>query len=272
MYGALAVDGYLRPADASARMVQGARQALVIHPGLREARFELASSRFWFDWDWDGAEREFHELFAEPGADSAIDVRVPALLLWSRGQTGEALALMKTARRVDPGNLALTITTADYLKKAGNLDEAARIYRVAAEAEPSDPRAWFGLAEVLRRQSDVTGAIAALRKAYELAGEDDGAKALAAAHTEKDYEDAQIVMARLRLADLRALSKARYVSPLDLARLEAQVGEREKAFAHLEAAFAERSPGLVFLKVDSAWDRIRDDARFAALVKKVGIP
>ena len=79
-------------------------------------------------------------------------------------------------------------------------------------------------------------------------------------------------MARARLADLEALAQERYVSPLDLARLQAQVGEREEAFASLEAALAERSPGLVFLKVDRAWDRIRDDARFAALVRRVGIP
>jgi hypothetical protein len=97
-------------------------------------------------------------------------------------------------------------------------------------------------------------------------------KALAEARTEKDYESAQVAVARVRLSDLRALAKERYVSPLDLARLEAQVGEKEKAFQHLEAAFVERSPGLVLLKVDTAWDRIRDDPRFAALVRKVGIP
>jgi hypothetical protein len=118
----------------------------------------------------------------------------------------------------------------------------------------------------------VTGAIAALRKAYELAGEDDGVKALAAARTEKDYENARVAVAGGRLGELEALAKERYVSPLELARLEAQVGAREKAFAYLEAAFVERSPGIVLLKVDSAWDRIRDDSRFAALVKRVGIP
>ena len=179
---------------------------------------------------------------------------------------------MERARRIDPGNLAYRITTADYLKKAGKLEEAAALYRTAMEDEPSDPRALFGLAEILRRQGDVTGAIDALRKAYELSGEDDGVKALAAARTEKDYESAQVAVARVRLRDLEALAKERYVSPLELARLEAEVGEREKAFAHLEAAFVERSSGLVLLKVDSAWDRIRDDARFAALVRRVGIP
>ncbi len=271
-YGVMAVDGYVAPADAWARQAEGARKALVILPGLPTARFALLATWFWFDWDWDRAEREFRELLAEPGAAGAVDFRVPALLYWSRGRTEEALAVMEKARRVDPGNLAYTITTADYLKKAGNLEKAAGLYRSVTEAEPSDPRALFGLAEVLRRQGDLTGAIVALRKAYELSGEEDDVKALATARTEKDYENAQIAVARLRLGDLEALAKERYVSPLDLARLEAEVGEREKAFAHLDAAFAERSSGLVLLKVDTAWDRIRDDTRFAALVRRVGIP
>jgi tetratricopeptide (TPR) repeat protein len=249
-----------------------ARKALALHPGLPLARLNIAGRRFFFDWNWNGAERELREVSADPADPGAFDSRVFALLLWSRGQTDGALAEMEKSRRRDPGNLALTITTADYLKKAGNLEGAAGLYRAAMEAEPSDPRALFGLAEVLRRQGDVTGAIAALRKAYEVSGEDDGVRALAAARTERDYENAQVVVARVRLGDLEALAKERYVSPLELARLAAQSVEREKAFRYLEAAFAERSSGLVLLKVDTAWDRIRDDARFASLVKKVGIP
>ena len=274
IYGTMTVDGYLRPSEAFGRQDEGARKALALYPGLPQARVALASRRFFFDWDWAGAEREFRELLAEPGGPEAgsYDFRVFALLLWSRGRTDEAAAIMEKSRRLDPGNLALTITTADYLKKAGNLREAGDLYRAAMEAEPSDPRALFGLAEILRRQGDMTGAIDTLRRAYELTGEDDGVKALAAARTEKDYENALVAVARVRLSDLEALAKERYVSPLELARLEAQAGEREKAFAHLEAAFAERSSGLVLLKVDSAWDRIRDDTRFAALVRRVGIP
>jgi tetratricopeptide (TPR) repeat protein len=271
-YGPMAVDGYLSPADAFGLQDASAHKALALVPGLAAARLALASRRFFFDWDWAGAERELRELVAETGDPGLADFRVLALLLWSRGRTDEALAVMEKARRVDPGNLAFTIATADYLKKAGNLKEAAALYRAAMEAEPSDPRALFGLAEILRREGDVGGAIAALRKAYELTGEDDGVKALATARTEKDYENAQVAVARVRLRDLEALAKERYVSPLELARLEAQAGEREEAFAHLEAAFAERSSGLVLLKVDTAWDGIRGDARFAALVKRVGIP
>ena len=160
----------------------------------------------------------------------------------------------------------------NFLAQAGRLDDAIGYYKAVAEAEPSDPRPLFGLAEVLKRRGDVKGAIDARRKAYELSGEEDGAKALAAALTERDYEDAEAAVARFRLGELEALSKERYVSPLDIARLQAQVGEREKAFTSLEAAFTERSAGLVFLKVERAWDRVRDDARFAALVRRIGIP
>jgi hypothetical protein len=68
------------------------------------------------------------------------------------------------------------------------------------------------------------------------------------------------------------LRKTRYVSPLEIARLHAQVGDRDRALDGLQQALIERSPGIVFLKVDRAWDPIRLDSRFATLVKQVGIP
>src|SRR5512143_3357691 len=237
------------------------------------ARMALASRTFFFDWDWAAAEPELREVQARSREQAgAVDDRILAILLWSRGRTNEAVDVMEKARRLDPGNLAFTITTADYLKTAGKLEEAAKLYRAAMAAEPSDPRALYGLAEVLKRSGDAPGAIDALRKAYELSDESDGVKALSGARTEKDLENAQLAVARARLADLEDLAKQRYVSPLEIARLASQAGEREKAFTYLEKAFAERAGGLVLLKVDTALDRVRDDPRFSALVRMVGIP
>jgi serine/threonine-protein kinase len=272
VYGVMAFDGYMPPREASARQDEHVRKALALSPRLASARFQIAGRRWFYDWDWAGGERDFREVFAETGSSATLDFRPFALMLWSRGGTEEALALMEKARRVDPGNLAYTVAAADYLKKAGNLDEAAALYRSAMEADPSDPRALYGMAEILRKKGDVPAAIDALRKAYELSDESDGIKALAAARTEKDYESAQVAVARARLAEFEALAKERYVSPLDIARFAAQAGEREKAFSYLEKAFAERSGGLTLLKVDTAWDSVRDDARFGALVRRVGIP
>ena len=227
-YGLMAMDGYMPPAEAFARMDEGARKALALDPGLPEARFALASRRFLFDWDWAGAERELRELARSAGRPgSRLDgSSLLALLLWSRGRTERGARGDGEGAADRPGKPDLHDRRRPTIsRRPGGSRRRPVATEAAIEAEPSDPRALFGLAEVLRRQGDVTGAIAALRKAYELSGEDDGVKALAAARTEKDYENAQVAVARVRLGDLEALAKERYVSPLELARLEAQVGE-----------------------------------------------
>lgn len=271
-YGSIAVSGFAPPAEASARAEEEARKVLELDPGNVSARASLALCRLFFHWDWAGTERELAELSTDPRVLRGEQFRPIALSLWARGRTEEAVALMERALRVDPGNLVLRNTMGNLLAQAGRLEESIGSYRAALEAEPSDARPLFGLADVLKRRGDIRGAIDTRRKAYELSGEVDGAVALAAARTERDYENAELAVARSRLAKREALAEERYVSPLDLARLYAQVGEREKAFASLEGAVAERTGGLVFLKVEGAWDRIRDDPRFASVVRRVGIP
>ena len=271
-YSAIAVDGWAPPTESWRRSDEEVRKALELDPDNVIARGALAIRRFYRDWNWPGAERELQELATDPRVLLGEQFRPIGLYFWAVGQTDDAVALMGRALKVDPGNLVLRNMMGNYLAQAGRLDDAIRYYKDALQVEPSDPRPLFGLAEALKRKGDVSGAIATRRKAYEVSGEEDGAKALATARTAKDYESAEAAVARFRLEELEAVAQERYVSPLDFARLQAQVGEREKAFASLEAAFAERSPGLVFLKVERAWDRIRDDPRFAALVRRVGIP
>jgi tetratricopeptide (TPR) repeat protein len=160
----------------------------------------------------------------------------------------------------------------DAFAQAGRLDEALAAYREIIAAEPSDPRGLYGVAETLRRRGDLAGAINSLRKAFELSDEIEGVKALAKARTEEDYDRAQLVVSRSRLEQLEQLAKVRYVSPFDLGRLHALMNDRDQAFAELQRAVDERSAALALLKVDRAWDRIRDDPRFAAIVEQVGIP
>jgi hypothetical protein len=71
---------------------------------------------------------------------------------------------------------------------------------------------------------------------------------------------------------VEALARRRYVEPLDIARLHAQIGNREQALAGLERAVDDNSVGLTLLKVDQAWDSVRAEPRFAAVVRRIGIP
>jgi len=50
------------------------------------------------------------------------------------------------------------------------------------------------------------------------------------------------------------------------------MGERDKAFIWLNRAVDEHDYSMEYLKVDPIFDPIRDDPRFAQLMRKVGLP
>jgi tetratricopeptide (TPR) repeat protein len=64
----------------------------------------------------------------------------------------------------------------------------------------------------------------------------------------------------------------RYASAYAVAVVYAGLGDTERAFACLDAAYRERSPWLVWLKRDPRWNDIRADVRFQRLVRMVGLP
>ena len=109
------------------------------------------------------------------------------------------------------------------------------------------PNAWLGLAEVRRAQGRFDEAIDARRRGDE-SPEDAGLRrAYATGHGAAGYREIETLAARLQLEALEQRSAdGAYVSPLDFARTYAQLGERERAFAMLESAFADRSPGMTF--------------------------
>jgi len=74
------------------------------------------------------------------------------------------------------------------------------------------------------------------------------------------------------LAELVAESNKQYVSPYYLAVVYVGLGRDQQAMDWLEKAFADRSNGLVFLKVEPELDSLRANPRFIALQKKLGFP
>jgi hypothetical protein len=73
------------------------------------------------------------------------------------------------------------------------------------------------------------------------------------------------------LGDLQRTSKERRVSPYSIALVYVGLGDKDRAFEWLERAYAERSPTLVYLKVEPQLDRLRSDPRFATLMTKMGL-
>lgn len=74
------------------------------------------------------------------------------------------------------------------------------------------------------------------------------------------------------LIQLNELSKRFYVPSTYIAAVYAGLGEKERAFQWLEKAYQERDEGLIYLNVAPPWGRLKSDARFASLVRRVGLP
>jgi eukaryotic-like serine/threonine-protein kinase len=272
-YGMMVTDGLERPTDAWPQVNRYMRQAVALDPSLPDAIVMEHGVAFLFDWDWSGAERARQRILTLPVGD--IDpsfLRPMAIEHWALGRPQEALRLARRTRELDPRSAYLAILEADYLLRSDQFDAAIALYEFALNEEPENVNAYFGLAEAKSRQGKFDEAIEARRKAHDVAGDDRLASLFSGAKGQDGYRRIDEAWVRLQLDELKEREKTKYVSPLDFARAYAQLNEKGLAFKYLDAAFVDRSPGLVFLKVDRAWDRVRDDARFAAAIRQVGLP
>jgi hypothetical protein len=65
--------------------------------------------------------------------------------------------------------------------------------------------------------------------------------------------------------------KKQYVITYRIARIHTALGQRDQAFAVLERAYENRDWFLPRLKVDPAFDSLRDDPRFKDILRRTGL-
>ena len=273
VHAALGIDGFMRPADARAQASRYARRAFELDSDLPDMRAIQHGLAFFYDWDWEGAERERTLAMQSPVGEFDPDqLRTYSLELLALGRTDEALDLARRSRELDPLSFGLSMLEADYLVHAGQLDAAFDVYTRTIEVDPENHDAYFGLAEVFLRQGRFDEASEARRKAHDLLGDVVVAELFAAASGEEGYYVADEVDVRRQLETFDARAPWGYVDPADVARVYARLGEADQVFSYLEEAFEQRSPSLVVLTFDFAFYRVRDDPRFEDALRRVGFP
>ena len=75
-----------------------------------------------------------------------------------------------------------------------------------------------------------------------------------------------------QIRDLERKSAKQYVSPVDLANLYAQLGQREKTLALLEEGYRQHSPKLLDLQNNSDFDFLHKDERYRSIIRRIGLP
>ena len=62
------------------------------------------------------------------------------------------------------------------------------------------------------------------------------------------------------------------MDPLRVAALSAMAGDTAEALTWLERAYAERNPGLIFIRTDPAYASLRTNPRYLRVVRAMRFP
>ena len=263
-----ALAGDLPPKELLPKAKSAAQRAIEIDESLAAAHAELGFIIFWFDWDWNAAEKQFKRaLELEPnGADTHLFY---AHLLSNTGRHAEALSEAQRARELEPLDLRINSLEAQFLIHAGRSDEALARLQKTVEMDSNYYLTHLFASSAYIERGMFGEAIAAGQRARALSGRTNshpiGFLGYALAKSGKPSE------ARVLLEELLQKSSERYVSAYNIALIYNGLGQRDNTLLWLEKAYEQRDQRIVFLKVEPKWNNLHSDSRFQALIKRVGL-
>ena len=262
----LTLFGALPPREAYPRAEAEARKALDLDPGLADTHATLGSILFRYHRDGPAAEAEFRRgLTINPS--SATAHHDYAWLLVAERRFDEALAEIHAAQSLEPLSVRANADVGWVYFRAGRDGEAIHQMQRTLELEPRFLSARLCLERALVRQGRLADALANAREG----ARQEGMSGAGLAALPVEPRAALRKIAEWRLARLVERARGVWVSPYALAAQYAELGDAGHAFAALDRAFDERDPSLVSADVDPAFDGMRADPRFAALVSRIGL-
>jgi TolB-like protein len=242
-----------------------AQRALALDPNEPEAHVALGFVRFWYNWRWDEAEREF--LRAIEIAPDVPECHLGyAHLLSNIGRHELAIAEIRRARELEPLSLIANTLEASFLALADRDDEAlARLQRIF----DIGPNFWIARlhAGIIHIKSGRgSQALDDFRAAVAHSGHTPHAVSfLACAEASVGDLDG----ARVTLRELEAMAMRRHVPPSNFAAVHCALGDTGLALDWLERAHQARDLRMSFLRVDWRWQALRGQPRFVRLLRQM---
>jgi TolB-like protein len=268
-YAQLGYGSYVSPEDTFPRARTAAEKALALDPSLAEGHASHGYALMYYDWDFANAESEYRRAI-QLNPSYAVAHQWYAYLLTAMERPFVAAdAEISIAKALDPLSPAINTDRAYISYYYGRNEDALHSVGLALEMDPKFALGYFWLGRIYTSQGRYadadqafhnigplrtwTPAMAALGYMYGKAGRVQDAKAI--------------------LAEFDTLTRhGRYASGYAIAAIYAGLGDRERMFQYLDAAYREHSHWLVWLKRDPRWDKFRADPRFENLVRKIELP
>jgi serine/threonine-protein kinase len=265
-YSLLGGSGYLAPSEAWPKAKQAAMQALTIDDTLPEAHTSLGLVKEHYDWDWEGAEREFKRAI-ELNPSSATAHLWYGDFLANTGHLEEGMRETKRAQELDPMSLIINTMLGWQYYLARQNDQAVDQLRKVLDIDQKFAPARRILEGVYFQMGNEREAVADREKIISLSGSPELAASIEDVFIKSGYKG----VLRSWLDGMMVISKYGYVSSYDISQIHARLGEKEETLSWLEKAYTEHDSGLVSLAVDPLFDSVRSDPRFRDLLNRLKI-
>ncbi|HLQ07724.1 MAG TPA: TIR domain-containing protein [Steroidobacteraceae bacterium] len=239
-------------------------KALAIDDGLAEAHASLGLILALFDFEWVAAERQYQRAI-ELSPNSPVPHQWYGELLVNTGRLDAGLAEGRRAVDLDPLSQVANLALGIQLNSARRYDEAiAQLQKTLTLGRNFADTNYF-LFEAYANRGLHQEAVAAYARQKQLDGEP---ATEVAAFKEVFARESWPGFLQLRIRSLEAQGQP---DCDELASFHARVGDLDRAFSWLEKSYAGRSARLTHLKVDARYDNLRADARFADMLRRVGL-
>ncbi|HEV2668539.1 MAG TPA: protein kinase [Blastocatellia bacterium] len=253
---------YIPPGEAVPKAREAALKAIELDEELPDAHHSMALVKWWGDWDWEGAEREFKRaLVLNPNID-LIRVHYSGFLLRQK-RFEEALHEIEQVRAYDPASQRAIVQEGEVYLLMRQYDRAIEIFRKALVLNPNLATAQRYLGIALSQQGKHQEAIAQTSQFQTPVLSAVKAYIYARAGRRGD--------ALKLLRELKTRAARELVPSVSFARVYIGLGDKEQALIWLRKAYVERSDHLVQIGSDPAFDPLRSDPRFEELLRDIGL-
>jgi len=233
-----------------------------------EAHTSLAHVKSTQDWDWLGAEREFRRAISLNPRNATAHHWYATSCLAPMGRLDEALDEMLVAQSLDPVSAIVARDVAAVHFYRRDFQTALERCDHTIELNPHFGAAYWMLGLIQEQLKDFDESEAAFQRAAHLSPNMPrvhGALGRTFALSGRKKQALEV------LGKLEAFAKHRYVSPLEFAWIHFALEQTDQGFRWLTKASEDRAFELIHLKVDARFDPLRDDRRFGAIMKKLGL-
>jgi serine/threonine-protein kinase len=268
VYAELGFFQILIPAEAYPSAKEAAQTALRLDPNLAEAFVPLAIVESQYEWNWKAAGEDFRRSIAlNPSDDLAHEEY--AIHLIATGQPHEAISEARRGVEISPLAERAANELPWILYLARQFDASILQYRKALEADPDSVEIREGAADAYAAAGHDAEAFTTYQQWARLAGYpqqtiSDLDRAYAAAGMTGYWRK------RLEM-EQREQAETGDAFPYRMAMLHARLRQTDEAVAWLERAYTEHNNRLIFLRVEPAFDNVRNDLRFQNLLQRIGL-